>query len=182
MPEFDDAVKLLSSPSTWCDGAARLATLGDPAAIVPLSAAARSGHEASTVCLVDAMKTLGGAGHASAFAAAVEPERRQAALDLVLLLGDDSHLGVVESLVADPLPSMRRRALEVVHQLKRTPAWRQTMFRLLASDDVAVRMAVVDSLALDVRGDITTALRDRLAIEPDPAIQAKLEAALARAK
>lgn len=182
MPEFDDAVKLLSSPSTWCDGAARLARLNDPAAIVPLSAALHTGAEASTLCLVEAMEALGGAGHAAAFATSVEPERRAAALDLVLFLGDDGHLGVIESLVADPLPSLRQKALKTVHQLKRTPAWRQTMFRLLASADAQVRSAVVDSLALDVRGDITTALRDRLAVEPDPAIKAKLEAALAKAK
>lgn len=182
MPEFDDAVKLLSSPSTWCDGAARLAKLGDPAAIVPLTAAVRSGHEASTLCLVDAMEALGGASHAASFASSVEPEQRGVALELVLLLGDDTQLGVVEALAADPLPSVRQKALKTVHQLKRTPAWRQTMFRLLASDDATVRMAVVDSLALDVRGDITTELRDRLVVEPDPAIKAKIEAALAKAK
>lgn len=182
MPEFDDAVKLLSSPSTWCDGAARLAKLGDPDAIVALTAATHAGHEASHLCLVDAMTALGGADHAAAFAAAAEPERRQAALDLVLYLGDDRHLAVVESLAADPLPSLRARALKVGHQLKRTPAWRQTMFRLLEADDVTVRGAVVDSLALDVRGDITTTLRARLAVEPDAGVKAKIEAALAKAK
>jgi len=182
MPEFDDAVKLLSSPSTWCDGAARLAKLGDPDAIVPLAAAHNSGQEASTLCLVEAMEALGGAEHAGAFATSVEPEKRAAALDLVLLLGNDAHLTVIEEMVQDPLPSLRQRALKVAHQLKRTPAWRQTMFRLLASDDATVRAAIVDSLALDVRGDITTALRDRLAVETDPIIKAKIEAALTKAK
>ena len=182
MPELDDAVKLLSSPDTWCDGAARLARLGNPEAILPLVAAMRSGHEASTLCLVEAVEALGGAAHAASFAAAAEPERRHAALDVLLSLGTDAHLPIIEQLAADPLPSIRQHTLKVAHQLKRTPAWRQTMFRLLAAPDAAVRAATVDSLALDVRGDITTALRERLPLEPDPAVKAKIEAALAKAK
>lgn len=182
MPELDDAVKLLSSPTTWCDGAARLAALGDASAIVPLTAAMRAGHEASTLCLVEAIESLGGASAASKLAQSTDPDHRRASLDVLLYLGTDDHLPVIESLAADPLPSIRQQSLKVVHQLKRTPAWRQTMFRLLASDDVATRAAIVDSLALDVRGDITTALRDRLAIETDPAVKAKIEAALTKAK
>jgi hypothetical protein len=182
MPEFDDAVKLLSSPSTWCDGAARLAKLGEVDAILPLTAAMHAGHEASTLCLVEAVEALGGARVAATFAASTEPDRRHAALDVLLYLGGDGELAVIESLAADPLPSVRQHTVKVVHQLKRTPAWRQTMFRLLAADDVAVRGAVVDSLALDVRGEITTALRDRLAVEPDAGVKAKIEAALTKAK
>jgi hypothetical protein len=182
MPEYDDAVKLLSSPTTWCDGAARLVKLGDVEAILPLAAALHAGHEASTLCIVDAMEALGGAGVAATFAASTEPERRRAALDLVLYLGGDAQLPVIESLAADALPSIRTHSVKVVHQMKRTPAWRQTMFKLLAADDVAVRGAVVDSLALDVRGEITGALRDRLAVEPDAGVKAKIEAALTKAK
>lgn len=182
MPEHDDAVKLLSSPTTWCDGAARLARLGDADAIVPLTAAMRAGHEASTLCLVEAIESLGGATAAATLSHSPEPDHRRAALDVLLYLGNDDHLPIIETLAADPLPSIRQQALKVVHQLKRTPAWRQTMFRLLSSPDVATRSAIVDSLALDVRGDITVALRARLAIETDPGVKAKLEAALTKAK
>jgi HEAT repeat protein len=182
MPEFDDAVKLLQSPTTWCDGAARLAKLGDPDAVVPLTAALHAGHEASTLCLVDAIEALGGAALAHTLGESPEPDRRHAALDVILYLGTDPELPILESLAADPLPSVRQHTVKVIHQLKRTAAWRQSMFRLLSSDDTTVRAAIVDSLALDVRGDITTALRARLPLEPDPAVKAKIEAALSKAK
>jgi hypothetical protein len=58
MAKYDEAVRLLASPATWCRGASQLTGLKDTRALVPLMRAFESPVEAEKLCLAEAMEAL----------------------------------------------------------------------------------------------------------------------------
>jgi hypothetical protein len=172
MRDYEAAVKLLDSPSTWCKGAARLAKLGDVAALVPLARAWRQPVEAEKLCLANAMEALGGDKQAERLYASKVEDEHAAGLLLMLLFASDGHLPALERGASDPA------TMRVLIQQKRTPEWEQAMIRLLDSGDVAVRGHAVEELTGRKGDAITAALRARSTKETDPGVKKQLEAAL----
>ncbi|MEO7736374.1 MAG: HEAT repeat domain-containing protein [Kofleriaceae bacterium] len=172
MLEYDEAVKLLAGPDTWCKGAARLAKLGDVAALAPLARAWRQPAEAEKICLSDAMAALGGDKEAARLYASKVEDEHAAGLVLMLLFGNDSHLPTLERGASDPA------TLRVLVQQKRSEKWEQTMIRLLESGDVVVRGQAAEELAGRKGEAVAAGLRARLGKETDAGVKAKIEAAL----
>jgi hypothetical protein len=172
MRDYDEAVKLLGAPETWCKGAARLAKLGDVAALVPLARAWLQPIEARKICLSDAMEALGGDKEAVRLYASKVDDEHAAGLLLMLLFGNDDHLATLERGASDPA------TMRVLIQHKRTGRWEQTMIRLLDSADVAVRAHAVEELTGRKGDAVAEAFRARLGKEVDAGVKKQLEEAL----
>jgi HEAT repeat protein len=130
--EASDALALLDSPGTRCQGARALAERGDRAAFLPLLKAYERGAEGTGVCLLEAMRDLGPVdGVRELFAG--DAEARRLAVHLMELFPDDLHLRLLERALADPDAGVRRQALRSLRLQRRTDAWEALLVRLLAS-------------------------------------------------
>lgn len=168
--DYDAATALLVSPTTWCDGASELAKLQDPRALIALAKAYRSPHEASKLCLLDALEAL----HAGDHAADVYATDKISGLDLMRLFPDDAHLALLVSATDDPDAQTRFVALRAIASQKQTPAWIAAMIPLLAAERRDVRAKAIDALGRRDEPEVIAALRARRDVEPDEALKAQI--------
>jgi len=147
MSKYDDAVRLLASPKTWCDGARQLAQLKEARAIVPLLAAYDRPIEAPTLCLAEAMEALGATTEAAKLLASKHPDDRVAGVRLMVVFTSDDHLAPLrEVALHDPDLPMRERALEGLRRQRQTPAWEAVIAGFLTSADERLRGWALDRL------------------------------------
>lgn len=179
MSKYDEAVRLLASPKTWCEGARQLAQLKDARAIVPLLAAYDRPIEAPTLCLADAMEELGATTQAATLVASKQLDDRVAGVRLMVVFTSDDHLAPLrEVALHDPDIQMRDRALEALHRQRQTAAWEDVIGGFLASDDERLRGWALDRL-IEHNGTATWArVEAHAAKEKSPVLRAKIEAAL----
>ncbi len=171
-----DVAALLADPERWCDGAARLTALGDPRGIDALLHAYRSRSEADKLCLLDAMDALGGEAYAAQLAA--DPARAADALALMALLPSDAHLPALVAGCASADAGVRGLALRSLSTQKWTPAWEAAQASLLSSPYADVRGAAIDALARRNTDTARAELAAALPAEADPALRARIDAAL----
>src|SRR5438045_1975469 len=98
---FEEAVRGLTSPQTWCQAAATLARLGDRRALRPLLDAYETPIEGGKQCLLEAMDRLG-AGEAAATLFKGDPRQRSQAVRLMELFSSDRHLPLLVRALSDP--------------------------------------------------------------------------------
>jgi len=179
MSNYDEAVRLLASPKTWCDGARQLVQLKDPRGILPLLAAYDRPTEAPTLCLADAMEALGAIAEAPKLVASKAPADRAAGLRLMITFTSDEHLPRLrEVALHDPDAQLRERALDALRRQRQTPAWEDAIASFLTLDDERLRGWALDRL-IEHNGASTWARVEAHAPqETSAALRAKIDAAL----
>lgn len=170
-PPVDEAVAKLSSPLTWCDGAAELVKRGDPAALTPLVKAFRAPNETSKLCLLDAMEALGAVDHAGAIYA----QDAKTGLDLMRLFPADAHLPVLAIAVDSEDAQTRFIAIRALTSQLQDAAWIAACIPLLQSPRKDVRKAVVEVLGRRDEPEVLAALKAQSKVEADPALKSQLE-------
>ena len=173
--QYDAALGLLRSTSTWCKGAELLAALGDARAIIPLLQAYEQPAESPKVCLLRAMRNLGAARVADALAQESDPERRRMGLHLMELFSDDAHLAILERAVEDPNPEVKLQARRALRTQNQTEPWEATMIRLLQSSDQAVREDAISTLGSHRTPTALAALARHRDREPDPRLRSAID-------
>jgi hypothetical protein len=177
--KYEEAIALLDSPDTWCQGAKKLVKLGDRDAVLPLLRAYESRAEADKLCLLDAMEELGASSFAHELFEAPGAEDRRMAAHLMELLFDDSHLPYLERAAVDDDDKVRRQGLRSIATQRQTPAWEATMIRLLDAERVDTRGQAITSLARRNTDTAREALRRRAGVETDPELRERLTEAIA---
>jgi len=179
MSKYDEAVRLLASPKTWCDGARQLAQLKDARAIVPLLAAYDRPVEAPTLCLADAMEALGATAEAAKLLASKLSDERVAAVRLMVVFTSDDHLPLLREVALRDLDvQLRERALDALRRQRQTPAWEDVIASFLALSDERLRGWALDRL-IEHNGASTWArVEAHAAQEKSPTLRAKIDAAL----
>ncbi|HWO25715.1 MAG TPA: HEAT repeat domain-containing protein [Kofleriaceae bacterium] len=181
--KYDEAVKLLGSPKTWCTGAKRLVALKDKRAVLPLMRAFESRMEAEKLCLAEAMEALGGEAEARALIASSAADDRRVALRLMVLFSSDLHLPHLrDAALKDPEPALRTRALDALRQQRRTSAWEQLIAELLDQPGPELRGWAIDRLAESGSASTRGRLAAHLPKETVPELRARIEAALRPSK
>ncbi len=179
MSTYDDAVKLLASPKTWCDGARRLTQLKDPRAILPLLRAYDQPVEAEALCLAEAMEALGAEAAAHKLVASKLTDERAAGLRLMIVFGSDDHLPYLRDVaLKDPDPAIRERALEALQRQPQTATWEGTIAAFLTQPDEPLRGWAIDRLIQHNSESTWARVRAHAAREQSPVLRAKIEAAL----
>jgi hypothetical protein len=179
MSRYDEAVKLLGSPTTWCKGAETLAKLGDPRAIVPLMHAFKSRAEGNKVCLYEAMDKLGGRKEARKLIIQDDAEKRLLGVRLMELFASDEHLPSLEAAArADRDEGVRAQAIYTLGLQKQTPLWEALMIQMLESVDEKLRSAAIENLATRYTDSARKALRNRLPREASAELRTRIEAAI----
>jgi hypothetical protein len=174
MTKYDDALRDLRSPDTWCRGAAALVVLGHDRALVPLMAAYESRAESDKGCLLDAMQRLGGEKQAAALMAAHDAEQRRIGAHLGELFAADSQLAPLLAAAHDPDSRVSAQALHSLGVQLQTPQWEKTMLTLLDDANADLRAAAIEKLATRYTESALAALRQRLQREPVAALRARL--------
>ena len=144
--QYEAAIALLKSSSSWCKGAEILARLGDQRAVVPLLRAYERPVEADKVCLLRAMRALGAGRIVPRLVRSADPEQRRMGLHLMELYSDDAHLPLLVQSLEDPDPRNREQARRSLRTQDQTPAWEATMVQLLESTDRDLREDAVSTL------------------------------------
>jgi len=179
MTKYDEAVRLLASPKTWCDGARQLAELKEPRAIVALLTAYDRPIEAPTLCLAEAMEALGATTEAAKLLASKLAADRVAGIRLMVVFTSDDHLPPLrEVALHDPDAQMRERALDALRRQRQTPAWEDVIVGLLASSDERLRGWAIDRLVEHNGASTWARVEAHAAKENSPVLRAKIEAAL----
>jgi len=179
MSNYDDAVKLLASPKTWCEGARQLTQLKDPRALIPLLRAYDQPVEAEALCLAEAMEALGAEASAHKLVVSKVADERAAGLRLMIVFGSDDHLPYLrDAALKDPDPGIRERALEALQRQPQTAMWEQTIAAFLAQPDEPLRGWAIDRLIQHNSASTWARVRAHVAREQSPALRAKIEAAL----
>ncbi len=143
--EYEQAVRQLTSPHHWCEGAEALVRLGDRRALVPLLEAYETPVEGGKRCLLEAMDKLG-AREAAADLYASSPEQRWEALRLMELFGSDSHLSLLQQALSDADPRIRAQARDALVNQQRTPGWKRAMTEMLDSADPEIQRLAANAL------------------------------------
>lgn len=143
---FEEAVRELSAPSTWCKAAGALVSSGDRRALIPLLDAYESPVEGGKRCLLEAMEALG-AQEAAGELYSGDPWQRTRALRLMELFGSDRQLPILERALSDPAEGVRSQARRSLLNQQRTGAWEATMIRLLDSTDPQTQRLALESLS-----------------------------------
>jgi hypothetical protein len=179
MSKYDDAVRLLASPKTWCEGAKQLVQQKDPRAILPILHAFDQPVEAETLCLFEAMEALGAEAAGPKLLASKLPDERVAGLRLMVIFTSNHHLPLLRDVALnDPDPAMRERALDALRRQEQTTAWEDTIATFLALPDEQLRGWAIDRL-IEHNGESTwRRVRAHVAHEVSPALRARIEAAL----
>lgn len=162
----------LKSHTTWCDGASRLAKLGDPTAIVPILAEFETNLEVPRGCLLDAMESLAANDGAERLWASADPAQKRAALRTMHLLADPRYVPLLAAATQDP--AWEGVALAALLGQVRDGAWEEAMIGLLAAASPTVRLAAVDALRGRSNAAIAPAFTARLAVETNPAVRMAL--------
>jgi len=177
---YAEAVALLRSSETMCRGAEALAKMGNRAALMPLLDAHGAAEDAAArTCVKEALAALGARDQARTLADSDKPVERHAAVTLMGMFKDDQHVAVLGKLIdADPEPSLRAHAVEVLWLQKRTPPWEPIMVKALDHADTAVRRTAAQALTGQWGPAVLTALRKRLTVEKEPIVRSALETAI----
>lgn len=177
---YAEAVALLRSSETMCQGAEALAKLGNKAALGPLLDAHSSAEESAVKqCVKRAMEALGARSEARRLAAAAAATERHAGLALMGMFKGDQHLPVLARLLdGDPDAAVRAHAVEVLWLQKRTGPWEPIMLKALDHSDAAVRRTAAQALTGQYGPAVLAALRKRLSVEKEAAVRDKLTAAI----
>lgn len=179
MSKYDDAVRLLASPKTWCEGAKQLTQLKDPRAILPLLRAFQRPDEAETLCLFDAMEALGAKAAAPKLLASKLTEERVAGLSLMIMFASDDYLpSLRDTALKDPDATIRERALDALRRQEQTPKWEDTIVGFLALPDEQLRGWALERLIQHNGASTWARVRAHAAHEQSPALRAKIEAGL----
>lgn len=179
MVKYDDAVRLLASPRTWCTGASQLAALKDPRGLVPLMRAFESPAEAEKLCLAEAMEALGGEVEARKLIASSDAGERRVAIHLMILFGSDGQLPHLrDAALNDPDAAVRTRALDALRQQHQTPVWERTVAELLGQPSAELRAWAIDRLAAHRSDSARASLSAHLPSETAPELRARITAAL----
>jgi hypothetical protein len=145
---YEDAVKLLGTPATWCQGAELLVKLADRQALVPLMRAYKARAEANKLCLYEAMEILGGEKEARNLIAHDDPDVRLLGIRLMNLFPSDEHLPLLANAARDDRDeSVRAEAINSLGLQKQTPGWEALMIPLLESPDEKLRSAAEENLS-----------------------------------
>jgi HEAT repeat protein len=175
---YDEAVRGLRSPITWCSAAMVLAAIGDTRALLPLLRAYDSPVEAPKACLLQAIAKLHPGRSARALYARGTSDERRAALRLVELFSDDRDLSLIERAIGDVDPSVRQQACTALTHHDRTSAWEAGLIRVLAVGDKLARLTAVCCLAQQPGDTAHAALSAGLIREQDPAVRSEIQAAV----
>jgi hypothetical protein len=183
MTKYDDAVKLLAAPKTWCDGARQLATLKDKKALIPLMHAFESPSEADKQCLADAMETLGGEAEVRTLLASRTAGDRAVGIHLAVLFASDEQLAPLENVAQhDADAALRDKARNALAQQKQTAKWEQLIAGYLAETDDTLRGWAIDLLIRHNGASSWKRVEDHLANEKNAELRAKIQSALANRK
>jgi hypothetical protein len=179
--KYDDAVKLLARPATWCAGAKQLVALKNKRAIVPIVLAFERPVEADKACLGDAIDLLGGAEQAPQLIASKDATERRVAIHLMILYSSDDNLEPLDAIARrDPDLALRQRARDALAQQGQTAKWERVIAGYLAVPDDAVRGWAIDLLIRRNAASSWQRLQDHLSRENNPELKAKIQAALAK--
>ena len=142
---FEEAVRRLSAPSSWCEAARVLAAIGDRRALIPLLEAYESPIEGGKRCLLEAMDELGAKDAAAEFYQG-DARQRSNAVRLMELFGSDRHLPTLMRALSDPAEGVRAQARRAIVNQEWTNAWEATMIPLLDSKDPQTQRIALESL------------------------------------
>jgi HEAT repeat protein len=176
--DYETAIAGLLRSRTRCQAARALAHLGERRAVAYLMAAYELGLEKSALCLLDALEALGGAAAADELFDQAPPDQRRWVIHMMELFPDDHHLPRLVQALADPEARVHAQARRSLSAQRQTPAWVALMVELLAAEDVDNRLQAVESLMARPDASVRQALRERLAMETDPRVHARLVLAL----
>jgi HEAT repeat protein len=179
MAKYDEAVRLLASPKTWCRGASQLTGLKDTRALVPLMHAFESPMEAEKLCLAEAMEALGGEAEARKLIGSTDAGERRVAMHLMILFSSDEQLPYLrDAALGDPDPELRKRAFDALRQQRQTGKWEGIVADLLGQPDATVRGWAIDRLAAHGGDSARARLSTYLPHETVPELRARIAAAL----
>jgi hypothetical protein len=178
MSKYDDAVRLLASPKTWCAGAKELVTLKDARALVPLVAAYDRPVEAEKLCLADAMEALGAETAARTLVASKNADERRTALRLMAMFASDEQLPFLRDAALNDLDaSLRNAALDAMAQQHQNTRWETTVAGFLARPEEPLRAWALDRLIAHGGDSSWAYVSAHAAHEQSPALRAKIDAA-----
>jgi hypothetical protein len=180
MTRYDEAVKQLAGPTTWCAGARQLVALEDKRALVPLVVAYDKAVEADKLCLADAMEALGGESEARKLIASKDASERAVAIRLMVLFSSDDQLDLLNKVAhSDPKPALRAAARDALRQQRQTKKWEEVIAGYLASPDDGTRGWAIELLIKHNGKSSWQRVQDHLPNEKNPDLRAKIEKALA---
>ncbi|HEY5943835.1 MAG TPA: hypothetical protein VIV40_00010 [Kofleriaceae bacterium] len=181
MTKYDEAVKLLGSPTSWCTGAKQLVALKDKRALVPLTQAYEKPAEADKLCLSEAMEALGGETEARKLIVSKDASERAVAIRLMILFSSDDQLAPLnEVALHDSDAALRAAAKSALAQQHQTKKWEELIAGYLASPDDAARGWAIDLLIKHNGKSSWQRLQDHSAHEKNADLKAKIDSALAR--
>lgn len=177
---YEQAVKLLRSPETWCEGADALAKIGDRAALIPLLEAYWSLDELPPRdCLKQAMESLDPRSEATRLVASSSPDERHNGVVLMSMFPAEEHVALLAHVLEQESdPALRAQAANALLVQKPNAAWKASVIKMLDSDQLALREIAVIALRRQWGDPILTALKKRLASETDARMRRKLEEAI----
>jgi HEAT repeat protein len=180
MSTYDEAIKLLQSPSTWCQGAAALARLGDRRAILPILHAYETPLEGGNkLCLAEALRALAGDESVRALAESGHAAERRAAARLMRLFAHERHIDRLERSLADSDVEVRREARRAMAAQPQSPVWERAVTRMLSAPEEETRAVAIESLGRRGSATAMEALRAHREREPSEALRSRVEGALA---
>jgi len=144
---YEDAVRELASPQTWCKAARALAARGDRRALLPLLDAYESPVEGGKRCLLEAMDELRASDAAADLYDRGDPRQRGQAVRLMELFPGDQHLPRLTRALSDSAEGVRIEARRAIVNQERTQSWKAAMTELLESPDAGIRRLAEESLA-----------------------------------
>ena len=177
--DYDQALRQLEYPDSWCEGAKTLAAIGDPQALLPLVVAYEQRFEASRRCLLDAMAALQPGPGAHDLFDRSSGEQRRIAVHLMELFASNDHLSRLTLAASDPDPYVRAQAQSALAGQIQTPEWEVTMITLLGHTDSRMRAQALKSLSRRLNHAVRSALQIRLGIETDSSLKEDIERILA---
>ena len=143
---YEDAIRRLSAPSTWCEAARALALNGDRRALIPLLEAYESPIEGGKRCLLEAMEELGAKDGAAELYKQGDARQRSNAVRLMELFGSDQNLPTLMRALSDEAVGVRVQARRAIVNQEWTKAWEAAMMQLLDSKDPETRRIARESL------------------------------------
>jgi hypothetical protein len=181
--KYDDAVKLLAAPTSWCTGAKQLVALKDKRALVPLVQAYEKPVEADKLCLSDAMEALGAEAEARKLITSKDATERRIAIRLMILFGSDEQLAPLnEVALHDSDTALRTAARDALRQQRQTKKWEEVIATHLDSPDDALRGWAIDLLIKHNGKSSWQRVQDHLPKEKNAELRTKIETALAHRK
>lgn len=179
MKTFEQAIHLLQSPTTWCEGAEALAQLGDRRGVLPLLRAFELPIEGvDKLCLAEALRTLAGDDTVRQLTESQDPDERRAAARLMRLFAHERHLPQLEQAVTDPSADVRHEARRAIAAQPQSLRWERAVARMLTAPDEETRAQAIESLGARRSQSAADALRSHAPRESSPELRLRLERAL----